>query len=438
MGAVWQARDEILGRDVAVKELIWPAYFTEEEQQAACRRATREAKVAARLSHRNVIRIFDIVAEGGCPWIVMELLSPKSLRDLVKEEGPLSSARAAEVGLGVLAALRAAHAEGIVHRDVKPANILVDGDRVVLTDFGIAQAAGTSVLTTVGALVGSPSYIAPERARGGRAGPAADLWGLGASLYLAVEGYGPFDRHGDALAALTAAVIDEPEPAIHAGPLLWPVISGLLRKDPAERLGTADAERMLRLAADGAASLTAVGPVAGATHRSRRSLVAAAPLAGTVALAVLAISVTAVAFVLTSSPRQETAPAAAISPSAKVGPHLPVAAAHPSTVPAHSGTPAKAPETAHGSSAPSTRHTPATISYTTGGAGYRAFPPDHDRPGPEAGQPPLYAPHQGVGTDPVPKPGGPPGPGPDGPRYGGPGRYGGGHGPGGGGGRGRR
>src|ERR1700749_5089403 len=117
MGVVWQARDELLGRDVAVEELIWPAYFTEEEQQAACRRATREAKVAARLNHRNVIRILDIVAEDGCPWIVMELLSPKSLRDLVKEEGPLSPARAAEVGLGVLAALFAAHAEGIVHRD---------------------------------------------------------------------------------------------------------------------------------------------------------------------------------------------------------------------------------------------------------------------------------------------------------------------------------
>ncbi len=432
MGVVWQARDEILGRDVAVKELIWPAYFTEEEQQAACRRATREAKVAARLSQRNVIRIFDIVAEDGCPWIVMELLSPKSLRDLVKEDGPLSPARAAEVGLGVLAALRAAHAEGIVHRDVKPANILIDGDRVVLTDFGIAQAAGTSVLTTVGALVGSPSYIAPERARGGQSGPAADLWGLGASLYLAVEGYGPFDRHGDALAALTAAVIDEPEPAIHAGPLLWPVISGLLRKDPAERLGAADAERMLRLAADGPASLVTVGPVAGVTPRSRRPPVAAASLVGTVALAVLAISVTAVGFVLTSSPRQETAPAAAISPPAKVGPHLPAAATHPSTVPAHSGTPAKIHGTARGSSAPSSRHTPATISYTTGGAGYGAFPPDQNQPGPEAGQPPFYAPHQGWGTDHMPQPGGPPGPGPGGPRHGG------GHGPGGGGGRGRR
>ena len=435
MGVVWQARDEVLGRDVAVKELIWPAYFTEEEQQAACRRATREAKVAARLTHRNVIRIFDIVAEDGCPWIVMELLSPKSLRDLVKE-GPLSPARAAEVGLGVLAALRAAHDEGIVHRDVKPANILVDGDRVVLTDFGIAQAAGTSVLTTVGALVGSPSYIAPERARGGRSGPAADLWGLGASLYLAVEGYGPFDRHGDALAALTAAVIDEPEPAIHAGPLLWPVISGLLRKDPAERLGAADAERMLRLAADGPASLAAVGSPAGVAPRSRRPPAAAAPLVGTVALAVLAVSVTAVGFVLTSSPRQEAAPAAAISPSAKAGPRLPAAATHPSTVPAHSGTPAKTHETARGSAAPSSRRTPATISYTTGGAGYRAFPPD--QPGPEAGQPPLNASHQGWGTDPMPKQGGPPGSGPGGPGHGGAGGHGGGHGPGGGGGRGRR
>jgi serine/threonine protein kinase len=182
MGVVWRARDELLCRDVAVKELTWPAYFSEEEQQAACRRATREAKMAASLSHRNVIRVFDIIEEDGCPWIVMELLPPRSLRDLVREEGPLSPAQAAEVGLQILAALRAAHAAGIVHRDVKPANILMTPDRVVLTDFGIAGAAGTSTLTTVGMLVGSPSYMAPERARGGRSGPPADLWGLGVSL----------------------------------------------------------------------------------------------------------------------------------------------------------------------------------------------------------------------------------------------------------------
>lgn len=250
MGVVWQARDELLKRDVAVKEIIWPPHFSEQERQQACRRATREAQMAARLSHVNVVRIYDILEEDGHPWIIMELLPYKSLRDLAAEEGPLTPARAAEVGLGVLAALRAAHAEGIAHRDVKPANILVGPDgRVVLTDFGIARAAGSPTLTTAGTLIGSPSYIAPERARGGRAEAAADLWGLGASLYAAVEGRPPFDR-GNAIATLTAVVADDPERAYRAGPL-WPVISGLLRKDPGERLGCAETEPMLRRVADG-------------------------------------------------------------------------------------------------------------------------------------------------------------------------------------------
>jgi len=248
MGVVWQASDELLRRPVAVKELVWPAGLSAAEQRSACRRAVGEAQAAGRLSHHNVVRVFDIAEQGGRPWIVMELLPPWSLHDLLSQGRPLSASRAAGVGLGVLAALRAAHAQGIVHRDVKPANILLAPDRVVLTDFGIARATGTWAVTTVDALVGSPSYVAPERARGGQSGPPEDLWGLGAVLYAAVEGHSPFDRPGGALASLTAAVADEPEPAVHAGPLLWPVISGLLRKEPAARLGAADAERMLRRA----------------------------------------------------------------------------------------------------------------------------------------------------------------------------------------------
>lgn len=178
MGVVWQARDELLSRDVAVKEMIWPPSLTDPEQRAACRRATREAQVAARLNHRNVVRVFDIVEEDGCPWIVMELLPYRSLLDLIQDEGPLAPAEAAKVGLQILAALRAAHSEGIVHRDVKPANILIGpGNRVVLTDFGIAWAADSPAVTTAGVLLGSPSYIAPERARGGHSGAPGDLWG---------------------------------------------------------------------------------------------------------------------------------------------------------------------------------------------------------------------------------------------------------------------
>jgi eukaryotic-like serine/threonine-protein kinase len=283
MGVVWQARDELLHRDVAVKGLVRSAYHTAGEQQAARRRAIREARVAARLSHRNVIRVFDITEEDGCPWIVMEYLPVRSLDDLIEQEGPLSPAAAAAVGLGVLAALRAAHAAGIVHRDVKPANVLLAPDRVVLTDFGIAQESGTSALTTADMLMGSPSYIAPERARGEQCGPSADRWGLGALLYAAVEGRAPFDRGGGALASITAAVADEPEPAVHAGPLLWPVISGLLRKDPAERLDAAATERMLQRAAAAPAAATAGPAVVGAAAPRRwRHRAPVAALAGAV------------------------------------------------------------------------------------------------------------------------------------------------------------
>ena len=296
MGDVWRAHDELLNRDVAVKELIWPASMSDEERRTACRRATREAQVAARLSHRNVVRVFDIVEEDGRPWIVMELLPPCSLREMVQRQGPLSPAHAARIGLDILAALRAAHAEGIVHLDVKPANIVLAGDRAVLTDFGIARDASPSAATTAGILIGSPSYIAPERARGGRPGPASDLWGLGATLYAAVEGHGPFDREGGALASLTAALTDEAEPAMHAGPLLWPVISGLLRKDPAERLGAAAAERMLRRVASPPVAVTA----SPAAPRVRRSVLSGA------ALAIVASGISA-GLALSASPQHATA-----------------------------------------------------------------------------------------------------------------------------------
>ena len=320
MGVVWRARDELLSRDVAVKGLAWPTHFSEAERRAACRRATGEAQAAARISHRNVVRIFDAIEEGGCPWIVMELLPPRSLHDVIEQEGPLSPAQAAAVGLGILAALRAVHAAGIVHRDVKPANILVTEDRVVLTDFGIAQATGTSALTTaIGVLIGSPAYIAPERARGWQSGPPADLWGLGASLYAAVEGHGPFDRDGGGLASLTAVVADEPERAVHAGPLLWPAISGLLRKDPGKRLDAAAAERMLRRAA---------APAGTVTPRLRRPQAAAFAVVGSAALALLAAPSTAAALALVGPPR----PAAASSALAATTPasaRTPAASRHP-------------------------------------------------------------------------------------------------------------
>jgi serine/threonine protein kinase len=244
MGAVWRARDELLKRDVAVKEIIWPPQMDPDERETARLRAVREAQMAARLRHPNVVGIYDFFEEDGRPCIVMELVPYRSLRDAVLADGPLSPADAARVGLGVLAALAATHEVGVLHRDVKPANILLSPEgRVVLTDFGIAKAADSPTLTKSGVLIGSPSYIAPERARGGEASAAADLWAVGASLYAAVEGRPPFDR-GGVLASLTAVVVDEPDPPRHAGPL-WPVISGLLRKDPEARLAAAEAGQLL-------------------------------------------------------------------------------------------------------------------------------------------------------------------------------------------------
>lgn len=268
MGTVWRAADERLCRDVAVKEMTRAACLSAVDRETACRRASREAAVAAGLSHRNVIQVFDVIEEDGWPWIVMELLPPWTLHDLIRQQGRLNPAQAAAVGLEVLAALSAAHARGIVHQDVKPANILIAPGRVVLTDFGIARVAGAAAPALADELIGSPSYIAPERAQGGQAGPPADLWGLGASLYAAVEGRGPFDRGGDVQASLSAAVTDDPEPAGHAGPLLWPVISGLLRKDPASRLAAAAAGEGLGRAAAVAVAAVAVASASGSASAS--------------------------------------------------------------------------------------------------------------------------------------------------------------------------
>jgi eukaryotic-like serine/threonine-protein kinase len=363
MGIVWQARDELLGRDVAVKELVWPTDLSAAEKRAACRRATREARVAARLNHRSVIRIFDIVQEDGCPWIVMEHLPYGSLRDLVRERGLLSPAQAAEVGLGILAALRAAHAEGIVHRDVKPANILIAPDRVVLTDFGIARAITPSETTTIGGLVGSPSYIAPERARGGQAGPAEDLWGLGASLYAAVEGRGPFDREGGAMASLLAVVADEPAPAVHAGPLLWPVINGLLCKDPAKRLDAAQAERMLR-------RVVAPPPAHTVTPSARRPHRRVGVLAGSAVLAVVAASGTTIGLALANSPSPWQA-TSATSPPPAGNAYIPPATTHPRM-------PAKKQLTSHTPQSPvaPSSSAPAVTTARTGSTGKNDSPWD--------------------------------------------------------------
>lgn len=244
MGMVWLARDETLHRDVAVKEVVPPAGLTEDERAEMNARSLREARAIARLSHPNVVRIFDVVTVDGRPWIVMEYLSGKSLAALMAEQGRLAPVKVADIGLGVLAALRAAHGAGMLHRDVKPGNVMLGDDgRVVLTDFGLATLPGDPAVTRTGLILGSPSYISPERVDGGEVGPAADLWSLGATLYAAVEGQSPYARP-NAMATLAALATEEPAPPRLAGPLK-PLLVGLLRKDPRLRMTAAEAEQVL-------------------------------------------------------------------------------------------------------------------------------------------------------------------------------------------------
>ncbi|MFF5083792.1 protein kinase [Actinoplanes sp. NPDC000266] len=243
MGRVWRARDEVLQRDVAIKELL-------QEGDAEHRRLLREARAAARLGHPNVVQVFDVLEVDEHAWIVMEYVPSRSLQEAMRDEGPMDPRRVARIGLEVLAALRAADRAGVAHRDVKPANVLLaDDGRVLLTDFGIATIEGDALISTSDVLIGSPEYMSPERAKTGVAGLASDLWSLGATLYAAVEGQSPFHRTS-AIATLTALAADEPDPPHRAGPL-EPVLTGLLRKDPAERIDATEAEHLLRAAASG-------------------------------------------------------------------------------------------------------------------------------------------------------------------------------------------
>ena len=255
MGRVWRATDVVLHREVAIKELVPPPGLTAGERQEMRERSLREARAIARLNNINVVRVFDVLRTDADPWIVMEYVPSRSLQDTLAADGPFTPVRAAEIGLGVLGALRAAHRAGVVHRDVKPGNVLMGEDgRVVLTDFGLATVPGDPNVTRTGLVLGSPAYIAPERARDGTAGPAADLWSLGATLYAAVEGASPFARPS-AIATLTALATESPPPARNAGPLK-PVLNGLLRKDPTHRINAEEAERLLLRASGRRSKLT--------------------------------------------------------------------------------------------------------------------------------------------------------------------------------------
>ncbi|MEU9453835.1 protein kinase [Streptomyces sp. NPDC048277] len=245
MGRVWRAADETLDRQVAVKEMRIDG-LDAEDTRTRRERTLREARATARIDHPNVVRVYDVVDEGERLWIVMELVNGRSLERIMAEEGALGPREAARIGLGLVAALRQVHAGGVLHRDIKPGNVLVEnaGARVVLTDFGIAAIQDAKALTMVGMLVGSPDYMAPERISGRPQGPPSDVWSLGATLCAALGGRSPFTRD-TTLATLHAVLYEEPELPSAAGPLR-DLLAALLEKDPTVRPDLAEVEQALR------------------------------------------------------------------------------------------------------------------------------------------------------------------------------------------------
>jgi eukaryotic-like serine/threonine-protein kinase len=245
MGTVWRASDTHLNRDVAVKEVVPPPGIAPDDRDAMYERMNREARAAASLSHPGIVQVYDVVTDSGRPWVVMELLDARSLSDMVLEDGPLAPRAVAKIGVALLGALEVAHAAGVLHRDVKPANVLVCTDgRCVLTDFGVARMPTDQQLTTPGMVLGSPHFISPERAMGAAFGPPSDLFSLGVTLYAAVEGRPPFDK-GEPIATMHAVVEDDPIPPQRAG-VLGEVLYGLLEKDPGRRWDAVRARGALR------------------------------------------------------------------------------------------------------------------------------------------------------------------------------------------------
>ncbi|WP_258053409.1 serine/threonine-protein kinase [Streptomyces sp. Ru72] len=277
MGTVWRAEDEVLGRQVALKQLHEPPHLSPDEVTTLYERTRREARIAARVVHPNVVVVHDVVEDDGRPCIVMEYVPALTLGELLRDGRTVSPEEAARIGLGMIAALRAAHAAGVLHRDVKPGNVLLGAEgRVVLTDFGIATTAGTSTLTRTGEMVGSIDFMAPERIRGQKPGAASDLWSLGATLYQAVEGRPPF-RRDTAVETAYSIAVDPLEPMKHAG-ALEPLIQALLFKEPGERPSAEQTERALRTALSGAPA--DVVPAAPAERHTGRTAAVAASSGG--------------------------------------------------------------------------------------------------------------------------------------------------------------
>ena len=279
MGTVWSAHDEVLGREVAVKEVRPSPGLTPEQRDVIRQRTMREARAAARISHPSAVTVYDVVEDEGRPWIVMELLAPRTLADLLVSHGPLAPVDAARIGVDLIDALQAAHRAGVLHRDVKPANVMLsESGHAVLTDFGIATVEDDPALTSTGMMIGSVGYMSPERARGERPTRASDLWSLGATLFTAVEGDQPFRREGQ-LQTLHAVVTEPPPPAPHAGPLTG-LIAQLLAKDPDDRPDAARTREQLMEVWRSGPSVTPASPTSsGAAGSAAASEVAATEVA---------------------------------------------------------------------------------------------------------------------------------------------------------------
>ncbi|MEU3408014.1 serine/threonine-protein kinase [Streptomyces sp. NPDC006670] len=393
MGTVWRASDELLGRAVAVKEL----HVGEDGETAG---ALREARTVAQVRHPHVVVVHDVVEDDGRPYIVMELVEGGSLADRLTTSGPLDTGETARVGLALLGALDAAHGRGVLHRDVKPANVLMEAGtgRVVLTDFGIARLAGSTTISETGAFVGSPEYTSPERMQGADAGPASDLWSLGALLCAALTGESPF--HRDSLGGVLHAVVqDEIRPPAQAGPLA-PLVSGLLERDPARRLDAAQAQRMLSayvttgtLPVLGPAPERPAGPApAGYTPTERATLPSGPARTGTsrpglhggvvAALVVAAVAGAVAVTTLLSRPEggQDTARDDRPGPTAPATTAPPLPAVGPAASPAPATATATTTVTAPAPAPPAGKPAPAGYRWAADPAGFvLAVPQDFQR-----------------------------------------------------------
>ncbi len=358
MGVVWEARDERLDRPVAVKQLRTQVGLTEAETEVIAQRAMREARINASLQHPYAVAVFDVVEHEGQPCIVMELVPSVPLTEVMRGLGNLAPAEAARVGSQVASALAAAHALGIVHRDVKPGNVLIGDDGTArICDFGISRSFGDATLTMTGMITGTPAYLAPETARGEESTSASDVHSLGATLYAAVEGEPPFGSEGNAIAVLYRVTAGEMRPPERAG-ALEPLLLSMMSLQPGDRPTMAEASARLSALAGGSAPLpTALPPTGPHRQRSEPEATEAIP-APTRALPL--------------EPSSAASPATrALGPAADATPRLPTAA--PPVTPAAAQPAEGAPAGFAGTTEPSAASTStasSSASPTSAGPGY--------------------------------------------------------------------